>query len=94
MNRTDQLLLEIRGAVDQLSRTAQAEQDSSRSAVARRLAASFSEVTDRGALRDAARDALTLFRGGMGSIQDVGTAQMASALERLHRALSQASRRW
>lgn len=94
MAHTEQLLHEIRGAVDQLSRTARAEQDSSRGAVARNLAVMFSSVTDRAALREAARESLALFRGGMGSFQDVGTAPMADAVERLHRALSRASQRW
>ncbi|WP_299305858.1 hypothetical protein [uncultured Brachybacterium sp.] len=94
MAHTEQLLVEIRGALGQLSRTAQAERDSSRGAVARNLAATFSGVTDRGTLRDAARESLPLFRGGMGSFQDVGTAPMADAVERLHRALSRASQRW
>ena len=94
MAHTEQLLLEIRGALNQLSRTAQAEQDASRGAVARNLATRFSGVTDRAALREAARESLALFRGGMGSFQDVGTAPMADAVERLHRALSRASQRW
>lgn len=94
MAHTEQLLLEISGAVDQLSGTARAEQDSARGTVARNLAARFSGVTDRAALRGAARESLTLFRGGMGSFQDVGTAPMAEAVERLHRALSRAARRW
>lgn len=94
MAHTEQLLVEIRGALDQLSRTARTEQDASRGAVARNLAVMFSSVTDRAALRDAARESLTLFRGGMGSFQDVGTAPMADAVERLHRALSRASERW
>ena len=75
-------------------RTARAEQGASRGAVARNLAARFSGVTDRSTLRAAARESLALFRGGMGSFQDVGTASMADAVERLHRALSGASRRW
>ncbi|MGO2360465.1 MAG: hypothetical protein ACTH6N_04975 [Brachybacterium tyrofermentans] len=94
MAHTEQLLLEIRGALDQLSRTAQAEQDSSRGTVARNLAVTFSGVMDRSTLRDAARESLALFRGGMGSFQDVGTAPMADAVQRLHRALSRASQRW
>jgi hypothetical protein len=91
MAHTEQLLLEIRGAVDQLSRTARTEQDASRGTVARNLAAKYSGVTDRAALREAARESLALFRGGMGSFQDVGTAPMSDAVERLHRALSRAS---
>lgn len=94
MAHTEQLLLEISGAVDQLSRTARAEQDTPRGAVARNLAARFSGVTDRAVLRVAARESLTMFRGGMGSFPDVGTAPMADAVQRLHRALSRASRRW
>ena len=94
MAHTEQLLVEIRGALDQLSRTAQAERDSSRGAVARNLAVTFSGAMDRAALREAARDSLALFRGGMGSFQDVGTAPMADAVERLHRGLSGASQRW
>lgn len=94
MAHTEQLLVEIRGALDQLSRTARTEQDASRCAVARNLAATFSGVMDRAALREAARESLPLFRGGMGSFQDVGTAPMADAVQRLHRALSRASQRW
>lgn len=94
MAHTEQLLHEIGGAVDQLSRTAQAERDSSRGTVARNLAATYSGITDRAVLREAARESLALFRGGMGSFQDVGTAPMYDAVERLHRALSRASLRW
>jgi hypothetical protein len=94
MAHAEQLLLEIRGALDQLSRTARTERDSSRSRVARNLAATYSGITDRAALREAARESLALFRGGMGSFQDVGTAPMSAAVERLHRALSRASQRW
>ena len=48
---TEQLVFEASGAVDLLSRTARSEQDSSRGAVARHLAARFSSVTARSTLR-------------------------------------------
>ena len=90
MAHTEPLLFEISGAVEQLSRTARTEQDASRGAVACSLAAKFSGVTDRTALRVAARESLALFRGGLGSFQDVGT----DAVQRLHRALSRGPKRW
>ncbi|ATG55866.1 hypothetical protein CFK41_14570 [Brachybacterium ginsengisoli] len=94
MADTEQLLLEIRGAVDQLAGTARAERDAARGTVARHLADKYSDITDRATLREAARGSQALFRGGMGSFQDVGTAEMHDAVERLRRALSRAARRW
>ncbi|WP_345077394.1 hypothetical protein [Brachybacterium paraconglomeratum] len=85
---------EIRLAITQLHLAAHIDADDARGTVATSLEKRFSGISERGELRDSARRSLLLYRGGMGSFQDVGSAVMFEAVERVHRALSRAARRW
>lgn len=50
----------------------------------------FADIETPAQLRESANEALKLYRGGMGSFQDVGTAVMAQAVDGLHAALGAA----
>lgn len=78
---------EILAAVAELRAVALSEQDQQRTHVADRLDAQFTGVSDRRALREAARGALTLYQGGSGSFRDVGSEASSHAVNRLHGAL-------
>jgi hypothetical protein len=84
---------EIIAATAQLRAVARLEQDKQRSQVADWLDVQFVGVTDRRVLREAATEALGLYRGGMGSFQDVGTEASWNAVKRLRLAL-QRGRSW
>ena len=79
--------VEIIAAVAELCAVARAEQDKQRIEVADWLDEQFTDIADPGVLLEATRNALTLYQGGMGSFQDVGTAISAHAVSRLRSAL-------
>lgn len=81
---------EIRAAIAQLRSAANQDNDVRRRQSAEHLEQQFAGIADPQELREAARDALRLFGGGMGSFQDSGTSVMASALTRLREAIRQA----
>ncbi|MBD8585818.1 hypothetical protein IFT77_13005 [Frigoribacterium sp. CFBP 13729] len=83
----DVVRAEILGAVDELRRAAVADGDDARLSVARQLSDRFAGLVTAQEVRVASRDALALWRGGMGSFQDVGNADTEHAVERLRRAL-------
>lgn len=78
---------EIISAIAEVRRVAHSEQDKHRNYTADWLDAQFSCVTDRSSLRSAAARALEVYRGGMGSFHDVGTAAQSHAVRRLYTAL-------
>jgi hypothetical protein len=78
---------EIIAAAAELRTVARAEQDKQRIEVADWIDQQFIDVADPGVLLEATRSALTLYQGGMGSFQDVGTAASAQAVSRLRSAL-------
>ena len=88
----ENILSEVFAAIEELHLTAITNQDKSRKSVAIVLKEDFSLVTNKKELRDTARHALMLYRGGMGSFQDVGDALTDHAVKRLARALYDA--RW
>ncbi|MFB4354315.1 type II CAAX endopeptidase family protein [Microbacterium sp. LS_15] len=81
---------EIRDAIARLRAAATHDDDAPRGEVADRLARRFEGIDGPADARAAARDALRLYRGGMGSFSDTGTAVMDAAVERLRRALERA----
>lgn len=78
---------EIIAAAEELRAVARAEQDKQRIGVADWLDDQSIDIADLGALLEATRNALTLYQGGMGSFQDIGTAASAHAVSRLRSAL-------
>lgn len=78
---------EIIAAAAELRAVARAEQDKQRIEAVDWLDEQFTDIADPGVLLEATRDALTLYQGGMGSFQDVGTAASAHAVSRLRSAL-------
>lgn len=85
---------EILAATAEVRAVAQLEQDKPRAHAADWLEEKFTGIADRRALREAASDALSsLYRGGMGSFQDVGTEASSRAVRRLYLALRRA-RSW
>ena len=83
----DAVRAEILGAVDELRTVAALGHDDARVSVAVQLADLFAGLVTALEVRAASRDALALWRGGMGSFQDVGNADAEHAVERLRRAL-------
>lgn len=83
---------EVLRAVEQLREACAVDEDARRASTATWLAELFAEVTDAGSLRQSAREALTLYTGGAGSFQDVGSSTMAASVDELHSALLGASR--
>jgi hypothetical protein len=81
---------EILSAIAQIRAAATTEGDEARSRSAETLAVRFDGITTQAELRDAARDSLRLYRGGMGSFQDVGSSTMAEAVARLGKSLRRA----
>lgn len=80
-------LYDVRSAVEQLREVCAAEDDVRRAATATLLAGMFADIDSPPALRKGAREALTLYAGGMGSFSDVGTASMDRAVQILRVAL-------
>ncbi|ACL38943.1 hypothetical protein Achl_0948 [Pseudarthrobacter chlorophenolicus A6] len=78
---------EIIAVAAELRAVARSEQDKQRIEVADWLDEQFIGISDPRVLREATRNALTLFQGGMGSFQDVGTEASAHAVSRLRSAL-------
>jgi hypothetical protein len=81
---------EIISAVTEVRSVARSEQDNQRAQAANWLDEQFAGITNRREreLRGAASYALgSLYRGGMGSFQDVGTEASSRAVKRLYRAL-------
>ncbi|MUN05610.1 hypothetical protein [Agromyces luteolus] len=76
-------------AIAQIRSAATIEGDEARSRSAE-IAVRFDGITTQAELRDAARESLRLYRGGMGSFQDVGSSTMAEAVARLVRSLRRA----
>lgn len=77
----------VRAAIVHLRKASQADGDVQRASTADWLDALFADVTNAVELRTSTGRALTLFRGGMGSFQDVGTATMSAAVGHLNSAL-------
>lgn len=79
---------EIISAVTEVRSVARSEQDNQRAQAANWLDEQFAGITNRRELRGADSYALgSLYRGGMGSFQDVGTEASSRAVKRLYRAL-------
>ncbi|MHA7284503.1 DUF6966 domain-containing protein [Arthrobacter sp. TMS2-4] len=78
---------EIIAATAELRTVAQAEHDEARAHVADWLDGLFAGVTEEKELQEASTKALTLYRGGMGSFQDVGTAASEHVVRGLRAAL-------
>jgi hypothetical protein len=78
---------EIIAAAAELRAVARAEQDKQRIEVADWLDEQFIGIADPRVLLEATRKALTLYQGGMGSFQDVGTGASSHAVSRLRTAL-------
>jgi hypothetical protein len=78
---------EIIAAAAELRAVARSEQDKQRIEVADWLDEQFIGVSDPHVLLEATRNALTLYQGGMGSFQDVGTGASSHAVSRLRTAL-------
>lgn len=86
--RTVQAALEeIIAAIAELRAAALLGQDEQRAHTADWLDERFANVTDRRGLREASAQALTLYRGGMGSFRDVGYEAAGNAVDRLYAAL-------
>lgn len=90
MATLNQTLDEIREAIATLHRAVAHDRDSQRSHTADWLDSLFADIDTPAQLREAANEALKLYRGGMGSFQDVGTAVIAQAVDGLHTALGAA----
>lgn len=93
MRTVDQSLRETRLAIAKLRAAAAEDNDPQRAIVAQSLDELFGKVSTRVELRAAAKRARRLYRGSMGSFQDVGTQVMSDAVDELWRALSR-SRSW
>lgn len=81
---------EIQSAIAQLRSAAIRNNDLRRRRSAEQLELRFAGITNSQDLHSAARDALRLYAGGMGSFQDAGTSEVDSAVARLGEALRQA----
>jgi hypothetical protein len=78
---------EIIAASAELRTVAQSEHDEARAHVADWLDGRFAGVTDEQDLHEASAEALTMYRGGMGSFQDVGSAASSHVVRGLRAAL-------
>ncbi|HJX77906.1 DUF6966 domain-containing protein [Glutamicibacter sp.] len=87
MATMNQALVELHAAIAKLHRAAAHDHDSRRDHVASWLDDLFVDIKTREQLSEASGEALGLYRGGMGSFHDVGTAVMAEAVDGLNRAL-------
>lgn len=84
-------LHDVRRAVEQLRDAGAMESDARRASTAVWLEGLFADVASAEELEQSARQGLTLFSGGMGSFQDVGSATMAGAVDELASVLRAAS---
>lgn len=88
-------LRDVHEAIRTLRVASLADEDPQRFDVADVMERRFANIADARALRQNAREALTLWwRGGMGSFQDTGSAIMSRAVDGLRDALRMAKRRW
>lgn len=76
-------LEDVHRAVEQLRDACTIEGDARRASTALWLEGLFAAVTNADELQKSARQALTLYAGGMGSFPDVGSATMAAAVDSL-----------
>jgi len=81
---------EIMGAISQLHSAATVEGDDARKRSAEHLGARLEGITTAEDLRDAVRDGLRFYGGGMGSFQDADTSPVAAAIARLGESLRRA----
>lgn len=87
MPTTADSLAAVRDAIEGLRVAAREDNDEQRADVAQWLDGLFAGVQSRAELKAAVTESTALFRGGMGSFQDVSTAVMDRAVERLRQAL-------
>lgn len=87
MPTIDRALEDLDRALAGLRAAAAADGDDHRARVADWVEGLFAGTRHRAEIRTAAARALTLWRGGMGSFQDVGTAVMSEAVGQLREAL-------
>ena len=93
MTRWNEALTEIRAAIEQLAEVSAAQHDNARLSVSSHLRGNFAVIADAKGLRTIARDCKSsLFRGGMGSFQDVSNQEMADVVSHLYATLTKASR--
>lgn len=90
MSSAAKSLEEVRDAIAQLRAAATHNNDTRRGEVADWLTSQFDCIDNPRDIRTTAANALHLYRGGMGSFQDTGTAAMDAAVNRLHVALRRA----
>lgn len=83
-------LHDVRAAIEQVRVAAAAGEDPRHAATANSLETLFAHVTSADELQRAARQATRLYTGGMGSFQDVGSATLAAAVDKLNSALREA----
>ena len=83
----DEVRREIISAIAELRVVARSEEDGPRDQASDWLEQLFAGIEDQQALRRASAQALGLYRGGMGSFQDVGSAGSSEAVGRLRVAL-------
>lgn len=82
---------DVRSAVEQLRGACAVDGEARRAMTVTWLEELFADVSSAPVLRQRAREALTLYAGGMGSFSDVGTAIMGEAVEGLRVALRRAA---
>ncbi|WP_426184209.1 hypothetical protein [Microbacterium sp. TWP3-1-2b2] len=87
MPTTAESLATIRDAVERLRVAARQDGDGRRADAADWLDGLFDGVESQRDLKIAVKESNLLFRGGMGSFQDVGTDAMHKAVERLRKVL-------
>jgi hypothetical protein len=90
----DALKGEIVSAIAEVRAVAESEGDEARHDASDWLQQLFVEVEDRRGLREASARGLALYRGGMGSFQDVGSAASSGAVDRLRSALRRGRSWW
>ncbi|HLS49879.1 MAG TPA: hypothetical protein VK024_07775 [Actinomycetaceae bacterium] len=83
-------LHDVRVAIKQLANAAAAGEHPQHADTADSLEALFADISSAEEFHRAVRQATRLYTGGMGSFQDVGSAAVAGAVERLHSALREA----
>jgi hypothetical protein len=83
----DAVRTEIVSAIAEVRAAARLGQDEQRAHTADWFDELFAGVFDRRGLREASAQGLTLYRGGMGSLRDVGYAAAGHAVDRLYTAL-------
>ncbi|MBF4634665.1 hypothetical protein ITJ38_09655 [Agreia pratensis] len=91
MNNSRRTVASVRGeivsAIAEVRAVAKTEGDKAREDASDWLDELLIDVDDRQGLREASARGLSLYRGGMGSFQDAGSAASAHAISRLRVAL-------